>query len=147
MSYFEKYVILFVRIYLGAFNFASGLNYFARFIPQPVPGDHLGATFMDVTLNMGLFQIAKVVEMLAGACLLLNIFVPAALIALFPITFNIFVMNTFISPLEHIKVSGARNFIFHLTLFAGYARHYLPLLKWRASPLPIWRRASGSGSE
>ncbi len=134
-----KYFLLFCRVYLGAFNLASGINYFTLVWPQPIPADPVGAAYMNVTLHLGMFQLAKVVELVSGVCLVSNIFVPLALVLLFPITVNIFIMNTFFSPLAHVAVSGARNFAFHTFLFIGYGSHFVPLLQPRAEVRPIWR--------
>lgn len=139
MKAIERYVVVFIRTYLGTFNFASGLNFFVLVWPQPIPHDPTGAAYMSVTLELGLFQLAKVVELIAGFLLLTNIFTPFALILLFPITANIFVMNTFFSDLAHVQVSGARNFAFHLLLFAAYAQHFYALLRMRVDPAPLWR--------
>jgi putative oxidoreductase len=144
MRYFEKYAVLFVRVYLGTFNLVSGSNYFLRFLPQPVPDDTANATFMHVTMDMGLFQIAKCAEILAGLCLLSNQFVPLALVILFPVSLNILVMNTFNSPHAHVQVSGARNFAFHVLLLAAYARCYVPLLKRKSTIQPLWRGGAGA---
>jgi putative oxidoreductase len=136
----ERYGLLFVRVYLGGFNLVSGLNYYAHLMPQPIPADAAGRAFMESTLAMGLFQLAKAVELIGGACLLFNIAVPFALVLLFPVTVNVFVMNVFSSPLLHVKASGGRNFAFHLLLLAGYGRYYLPLIGPIATARPIWRK-------
>lgn len=138
MQVVERYAVVFIRTYLGAFNFAAGLNFFVLVWPQPIPDDPTGYAYMSVTLHMGLFQLAKLVEVIAGFCLLTNLFTPFALILLIPITVNIFVMDTFFSPLAHVQVSGARNFAFHLFLFAAYAQHFFALMRMRADPAPIW---------
>ncbi|MBL8552100.1 MAG: hypothetical protein JNJ73_19085 [Hyphomonadaceae bacterium] len=139
MGVFERYIVVFMRTYLGAFNLASGLNYFFLFYPQPIPADPLGRAYMGSTLDLGLFQLAKVVETIAGLCLLTNTMTPLALVLLFPVTANIFVMNTFHSPMAHVQVSGARNFAFHGLLFAAYAQHFYGLLKVSAPLAPVWR--------
>ena len=94
---------------------------------------------MDVTLTLGLFQTAKVLEVIGGFCLLFNIFTPFALVLLFPVTATVLTMNVFFSPFAHVQASGARNFIFHVILFAAYAGYFLPLLKLKAPVRPIWR--------
>jgi putative oxidoreductase len=139
MKAFERYALVFVRVYLGGFNLISGLNYFFEFWPQPVPHDPTGAAYMSVTLHLGLFQMAKVLEVLGGTSLLFGISVPFGLVLLFPVTMTVFVMNVFFSDLIHVRISGARNFCFHLILLAAYARYYLPLLALRAPVRPIWR--------
>jgi len=138
----ERYFFLLLQVYLGAFNFASGLNYFARVWLQPVPADPVGSAYMHVTLQLGMFQLAKVIETLAGFCLIADIFVPLALVVLFPITVNVFVMDTFFATLEHVRVSGARNFAFHVLLLAAYGRYYLGMLKPSVAISPLWRRPS-----
>ena len=139
MKLFEKYALVFIRTYLGGFNFISGLNFFVHFWPNPVPGDRVGKAYMDITLELGLFQTAKVLEMVGGFCLLFNLFTPFALVLLFPVTATILVMNVFFSPFAHIQVSGARNFIFHCILFAAYAGYFWPLMKVKSPTQPIWR--------
>ena len=141
MNRVEKYFFLLLRVYLGAFNLASGLNYFVRVWPQPVPIDPVGSAYMHVTLQLGMFQLAKVVEMTAGFCLLADVFVPLALVVLFPITVTVLVMDTFFATLKHVEVSGARNFAMHVLLLAAYGRYYLGMLKPTAGLDPIWRRS------
>jgi hypothetical protein len=136
---FEKYALVFMRTYLGGFNLISGLNFFLHFWPQPIPGDALGKAYMDATLQLGLFQFAKLLEVVGGFCLLFNVCVPFGLVVLFPVTFTVLVMNVFFSPFAHIQVSGGRNFAFHAILLAAYAGYFLPLLKLKAPIRPIWR--------
>jgi hypothetical protein len=112
---FERYGLAFVRFYLGGFYLVSGLNYFL------------------------LFQLAKVVEAVGGFLLFFNISVPFGLVLLFPITATVMIMNFFFSDLMHVRLSGMRNFVLHLILFAGYAGYYLPMLNLRAAPRPLWR--------
>ncbi len=135
----ERYVLAFVRCYLGGFYLVSGLNFFLHFWAQPIPQDPTGAAYMNVTLTLGLFQLAKVVEAVGGFLLLFDIAVPFALVFLFPIATTVMIMNWFFADLIHVRISGMRNFVMHIILFAGYAGYFLPLLKFGARPSPIWR--------
>ena len=139
MQRVEKYFFLMLRVYLGAFNFASGVNYFVRVWAQPIPADPVGSAYMSVTLHMGMFQLAKLIEMVGGFCLIADLWVPFALVLLFPITVTVFIMDSFFSPLAHVIVSGARNFTFHVLLIAAYARYYFALLTPSARLSPLWR--------
>ena len=139
MSHVERYSLIFVRVYLGSFNLISGLNFFVGIWPQPVPQDPVGAAYMSATLHLDLFQMAKVIEVIGGLSLTFGICVPFGLILLFPVTLTVFVMNVFFADLIHVRISGARNFTFHLLLFAAYARYYFPLLKPFAPARPLWR--------
>jgi putative oxidoreductase len=142
MRSFERYAVVFLRVYLGAFNLISGLNYFLLIWPQPVPHDPTGAAYMNVTLHLGLFQLAKVLEVVGGASLTFGICVPFGLILLFPVSVTVLIMNAFFSDMIHVRISGARNFAFHVLLLAAYARYYFPLLTLRAPIRPLWRSAT-----
>ena len=139
MQKLGKYALTFIRVYLGAFNFYAGLNFFILVLPQPVPADPVGAAYMHATLSLGLFQFAKGLELVAGFLLICDIWVPLALILLFPVTVTIFIMDTFFAQLIHVRVSGARNFAFHIILFAAYAKYFYPLLKVKAESAPLWK--------
>jgi len=145
MQYVEKYLLLFARVYLGAFNLASGINFFFHVWPQPIPADPLGAAYMDVTLKLGLFQFAKVLELVGGFCLVADAWVPFGLVLLFPVTVTIFIMNVFFSPMVHVVISGARNFAFHCLLFGGYFGYYRGMLSAAAAPRPLWRTLTKGG--
>jgi hypothetical protein len=139
MQTFERYLVLFARTYLGAFNFAAGLNYFVLVWPQPVVGEPVAAAYVESTMQLGLFQLAKVLETVGGFFLLTNIFAPLGLVLLFPITATIFVMNTLYSDLGHVQMIGAKNLALHVFLFAAYAQYFYSLVKVRAEIQPIWR--------
>lgn len=145
MEYLGRYGLLFIRSYLGAFNLASGINFFLLVWPQPIPADALNTAYMNVTLQLHLFQLAKVLEMVGGLCLLADICVPLGLVLLFPITVTIFVMNVFFSPMIHVAISGARNFAFHVLLFAAYFGYYRSMLQLSAGPRPLWRSETRHG--
>jgi len=140
-----RYGLLFVRSYLGAFNLASGINFFLHVWGQPIPADALNTAYMNVTLQLHLFQLAKVLEIAGGFCLLADVCVPLGLVLLAPVSVTIFVMNVFFSPLIHVAISGARNFAFHLLLFAAYFGHYRAMLRVSAEPRPLWRPETHHG--
>ena len=139
MKKLGDYALTFVRLYLGAFNFAAGLNFFVLFLPQPVPADPVGSAYMHATLALGLFQFAKGLELVSGLMLICDVWVPLGLVLLFPVTVTIFIMDTFFADLVHVRVSGARNLVFHVILFAAYAKYFYPLLRVKAQREPIWK--------
>ncbi|HWW63810.1 MAG TPA: hypothetical protein VNZ43_03550 [Sphingomonadaceae bacterium] len=138
----EKYGVVFVRFYLGGFNLIGGLDYFIRFWPQPHIAQSTGNDYVMISMQLGLFQFAKVLEILGGASLVFNRFVPLGLVILMPVTVNIFLINAFWSPFPHIIYSTTRNFVFHVILLAAYANYYYPMLKFRTAPQPVWRDPS-----
>lgn len=138
----EKYGVVFCRYYLGGFNLVSGLNYFVLFWPQPRPAEGTGNEFIIASMDLNLFTYAKVIELLTGACLVLNRFVPLALVLLMPVTVNIFLVTAPWTPFPHIQLSVTRNLVMHVILLAAYANYYYPFLKFRAAPQPVWRDVS-----
>lgn len=138
----EKYGVIFCRYYLGGFNLVSGLNYFILFWPQPKIADVAGNEFVLAAMDLKLFTFAKVLEIIGGACLVFNRFVPLGLVLLMPVTVNIFLVNVPWSPFPHIQLSVARNLLMHCILLAAFANYYYPMLKFRSAPQPVWRDPS-----
>ena len=88
------------RILLGAVFFVFGLDGFLHFIPAPTAPIPEGAlAFGMAMMKTGyLFQLIKGTELLAGALLLANRFVPLALVLLAPVLVNIVAFHAFLAP-------------------------------------------------
>lgn len=138
----EKYGVAFCRYYLGGFNLISGLNYFVLFWPQPKVTDVTGNEFVIAAMDLNLFAYAKIFEIIGGACLVFNRFVPLGLVLLMPVTVNIFLVNVPWSPLPHVQWSVTRNLVMHVILLAAYANYFYPMLKAKSAPQPVWRKPS-----
>lgn len=76
-----------IRLLLGLFMIAIGLNKFLVFteIPNP-PGD--GGELMHIYISSGFLQLIGVLEMLGGLALVSNKFVPLGLTIIVAIMFN-----------------------------------------------------------
>jgi hypothetical protein len=86
------------RLALGAIFTVFGLNGFLHFIPMPAPTG-LAAVFMGGLGATGyMFPLIKGAEVLTGALLLSNRFVPLALTILAPIVVNIVAFHLFLAP-------------------------------------------------
>lgn len=138
----EKYGVEFCRYYLGGFNLVSGLNYFVLFWPQPKVADSAGNEFVLAAMDLNLFAMAKVLEIVGGLCLVFNRFVPLGLVLLMPVTLMIFLVNVPWSPAPHVQLSVSRNLLMHCILLAAYANYFYPMLKARSAPQPVWRDPS-----
>ena len=80
---------LIARVLLGLIFFVFGLNGFLGFLPQPPLPEGAGAFIGSLIATGYLFPLLKGTEVLAGALLLSNRFVPLALTLLAPILVNI----------------------------------------------------------
>jgi putative oxidoreductase len=85
------------RFLLGLIFFVFGLNGFLHFIPMPPPsgvaGQFLGAMFVSKYL-----LVVSGLQVLSGALLLINRYVPLALTILGPIIVNILLFHSLMNP-------------------------------------------------
>jgi putative oxidoreductase len=92
-----KITTLIARILLGLLFLVFGLNGFLHFIPMSPPpglaGKFMGALFVSHYLTF-IFSV----EVIGGALLLANQFVPLALILLGPILVNILLFHSLMAP-------------------------------------------------
>ena len=92
-----KIVVLIARILLGLTFFVAGLNGFLNFIPSPpIPGQ--AGIFAGVLISSHYVFFVSGVQVLTGALLLINQFVPLALILLAPVIANILVFHLTMQP-------------------------------------------------
>lgn len=98
---FSRHLPTIARVLLGLMFFAFGLNGFLNFIPPPPPESMPAAlvAFSEAMMKTGyLLQLVKGTEVLVGALLLLNRFVPLALTILAPVIVNIVAVHVFLAP-------------------------------------------------
>jgi putative oxidoreductase len=92
-----KITTLIARILLGLLFLVFGLNGFLHFIPMPQPtglaGQYMGALYVSHYL-----VFIFLVQVIGGALLLANRFVPLALILLGPVLVNILLFHSFMAP-------------------------------------------------
>lgn len=122
------------RILLGLMFFVFGLNGFLNFIPAPKEGIPEGAmAFGAAMMKTGyFFQLVKGTEVICGLLLLVNRFVPLALVVLAPVIVNIVAFHAFLAP------SGLPIPIVIVLLEAylawSYRRVFAPVLAARVAP-------------
>ena len=105
------------RIILGLLFLVFGLNGFFNFLPAPTPPE-AAAKFLGGLASSGyFFPFLKGTEVLMGALLLSNLFVPLALIILAPVLLNIFLYHFFLAP-EGLLLPVV---LVALALFLGHA--------------------------
>jgi len=132
MNAISRYAPSATRILLGLIFFVFGLNGFLQFIPNPPMPDKAGA-FMGALAATGyMFPLIKGIEVIAGALLLSNRFVPLALAILAPNVVNIVVFHAVLAP----GGLGIALFVLALELFTtwSYRDAYAPMLRARSAP-------------
>ncbi len=88
------------RVLLGLVFFVFGLDYFLHLLPQPTGPVPEGAmAFGGALMKSGyMFPLIKGTEVLVGALLLSNRFVPLALVLIAPVLVNIVAFHAFLEP-------------------------------------------------
>ncbi len=92
-----KIVAIIARILLGLTFFVFGLNGFLNFMHAPLPPGPAG-TFLGTLVTSHFVYFVSGVQVIAGALLLVNRFVPLALALLAPVLYNILVFHITMQP-------------------------------------------------
>jgi putative oxidoreductase len=92
-----KIATLIARILLGLLFLVMGLNGFLQFIPMPPPTG-LAGQYFTVLFVSHYMVLVFLLQVIGGALLLANRFVPLALILLGPILVNILLFHSLMAP-------------------------------------------------
>ena len=131
---FTRFFPAIARIILGLPLFASGLFGLLNLTPQPATPLPAGAmAFVEALTNSGyMLQLIFITQLIVGALLLVNRFVPLALILFAPFIVNAMAFHTF---LLHEGLPIAAVFLLlELYLAWQYRESYAGVLRARAVP-------------
>lgn len=111
----------------GLFWFVFGLNNFLHFSPIPTPSEE-GAAFLRALENTGYaMPIVYAMQIVAGLMLLVQRFVPLALLMLAPIIANIMLYDLFLNP-SGLVIGGIITALYVALLFERREK-FLPFLQ------------------
>ncbi len=80
-----KIVVYCVQFFFGGWFLVHGLNNWFSFFPQPPGSSPAGAGLIGAMIESGMFDLVKGMEVVSGALLLANRFVPLAIVLAFPV--------------------------------------------------------------
>jgi putative oxidoreductase len=92
-----KIASLIARLLLGLIFLAFGLNGFLHFIPMPPPTG-VALQFFMAMIATRYWVVIFGVQVIGGVLLLVNRFVPLALVLLGPVIVNVFSFHMFMAP-------------------------------------------------
>jgi uncharacterized membrane protein YphA (DoxX/SURF4 family) len=120
------------RVLMGLLFFVSGLNGFLNFLPEPSVTLPAGAAaFSGALLNTGyMFPLIMASQLIVGALLLVNRFVPLALALLAPFVVNSIAFHIFLEPSGRPMAFVV--LAFELYLAWTYRAAFRPMLRARA---------------
>ena len=93
-----KFVILIARLLLGLIFVVFGLNGFLNFLSMGPMPTGLAGQFIGALLLSHYYWAVAGLQVLGGALLLVNRFVPLALVFLVPVIVNIILYHLFLNP-------------------------------------------------
>jgi uncharacterized membrane protein YphA (DoxX/SURF4 family) len=119
------------RLLLGLVFFVFGLNGFLQFIPPPAAPDKAVAFLGALAATGYMFPLIKSVEVIGGALLLSNRFVPLALALVAPNVVNIVLFHAVLAP----GGLAVALFVLALELFTAwsYRDAFAPMLRTRTA--------------
>jgi len=131
---FARHLPTIARILMGLAFVVFGLNGFLNFIPPPkTPMPEGAGAFAGALMKTGyMFPLIMGIQLLVGVLLLLNRFVPLALVLIMPILVNIIAFHVFLQPAG--LVPGAVLMALELYLAWVYRKAYCPMLAMRVRP-------------
>jgi putative oxidoreductase len=126
-----KITVLISRILLGFLYLVFGLDYFLHFIPyQPLHTGKAGAFIAGLKGTGYFYPMQKVIQILGGLSLLVNLYAPFSAVVLFPISLNVLLFHTFLVPSGWLM--GVTLVVPNLLLGYGYREYYRGMFTVRA---------------
>lgn len=121
------------RTVLGLIYLVFGLNFFLQFLPTPPSTPGPAETFIGGLFQSGyFFPFMKGIEVIAGALLIVGFFAPLALVVLMPITLNILLFHSFLTPGN--AAMSIVIFALHLFVAWAYRDYFKGVLSGKATP-------------
>jgi uncharacterized membrane protein YphA (DoxX/SURF4 family) len=117
-----------IQFFFGGWFFYNGLNYFVGFTPDPPGSSPLSRELIGALDHTGLFAVVKAVELVTGAALLANRFVPLAAVVAFPVTFAIAYVMIVINGGPVGTTTGLLAIAFNGIIALGRLDSVLPML-------------------
>lgn len=130
-----KYGVWFVRLLFAAWMIPAGVNHFYELFPQPMGSQPLSQELIVALLDSRLFDLVKLVELVAGVGVLLGLFTPLMLLICMPVSFGVFYWD---APLEGwgstAAIYGYAVLLANVLLCLAYYRSYRSMFTLRAEP-------------
>jgi putative oxidoreductase len=125
-------VALVIRLLLGLVFLVFGLNGFFHFLPQPNMPQR-AIDFFSALGNTGYMpQLIFTTQIVGGALLLINCFVPLALALLAPVIVNIILFHIYLAP-SGLPIAIVV-LVLELYLAFAYRKSYRSMLAFRTKP-------------
>jgi uncharacterized membrane protein YphA (DoxX/SURF4 family) len=126
-----KIVILIARLSLGLICVVFGLNGFLEFSQHGTYADRLSGTVYWCAFLSHYYWAVAAVQIISGVLLLVNRFVPLALVLLGPVIVNILLFHLFLSP-AGIGLAIVATILWFI-VFYGHRQYFAKIFVQRAA--------------
>lgn len=125
------WIVYAAQFFFGGWFLAHGLNHWLEFFPRPSGSSPISRELIGALNHSGLFIIVKAVEAITGALLLLDLFVPLALVLAVPVALSVAHLN--IAENGDAFSIGVGIIIMSLVALIGIGHldKFLPMLRMR----------------
>ena len=128
-----RYGLAIARVLMGLLFLVTGLNGFLRFLPEPKTMPEGAAAFAGALVKTGyMFPLIMGTQLIVGVLLLVNRFVPLALVLIAPVIVNIIAFHLFLAPAG--IGPGVVVLVLEIYLVWKYRDAYRGLFAMRATP-------------
>ena len=117
-----KIVTLIARILLGLISFVFGLNGFLNFLSMGPMPTGLAGQFIGALSLSHYYWVVAALQIIGGVLLLVNRFVPLALVLLGPVIVNIICYHVFLNPSGAVPAAVVT--VLWLIVFYGNRQHF-----------------------
>jgi len=124
-------IIYAAQFFFGGWFLAHGLNYWLEFFPQPHGSSPISRELIMALIHSGLFDIVKGVEVLTGILLLLDLFVPLAIVLAVPVALSIAHLNMVENDDLFSRVTAIVIMALIALIAIGRLSRFLPMLAMR----------------
>jgi len=125
-----KIVILIARLLLGLVFVVFGLNGFLNFLSMGPMPTGLAGQFIGALFQSHYFWVVAGLQVVGGLLLLVNRFVPLALVLLGPVIVNILLYHLFLNPAGIVMALLVT--ILWFIVFYGYRQYFSGIFVQRA---------------
>lgn len=130
-----KYAVWFVRLAFAAWMIPAGINHFIPLFPQPMGSQPLSQELIVALLDSHLFDLVKIVELVAGIAVLTGFHAALAVLLCMPVSFCVFWWD---APLEgwgsRAALFGYSVLVTNVLLCIAYVRSYRSMFALRPRP-------------
>jgi hypothetical protein len=125
-------LVTLARCMAGGIYVAGGLVPFVHWTDLPVPSPWAGY-FLDALVDSNILKVSKMMEVVFGAALVLNLWVPLSLAMLSPVLFFILWVDLYMDPFPAGVVAVSLLAACHMYVMIALRANYQPLFQIKAA--------------